>query len=103
MGQRGTCSQYDLTCPGKDLPPTLQATLARHASSPCFAPQVHGRQRDLGSEDELRFGVTQEVLYARNRPAVEGAQWTGIVTQVWCGGPPPPGCCLKLLAFILSC
>ncbi|KAL4421293.1 hypothetical protein ABPG75_010584 [Micractinium tetrahymenae] len=44
--------------------------------------QVHGRQRDLSNEDELRFGVHQEVLYARNRPAVEGAQWTGIVTQI---------------------
>ncbi|KAI7836528.1 hypothetical protein COHA_009628 [Chlorella ohadii] len=32
--------------------------------------QVHGRQRDLGSEDELRFGVQQEVLYARNRPPI---------------------------------
>lgn len=25
-----------------------------------------------------------QVVYARNRPAVEGAQWTGIVTQVRC-------------------
>ncbi|PSC76507.1 7-hydroxymethyl chlorophyll a chloroplastic [Micractinium conductrix] len=44
--------------------------------------QVHGRQRDLGSEDEMRFGVQQEVIYARNKPPVEGAQWTGIVTQI---------------------
>ncbi|EFN50942.1 hypothetical protein CHLNCDRAFT_55433 [Chlorella variabilis] len=44
--------------------------------------QAHGRRRDQGSEDELRFGVTQQVLYARNAPAVEGAQWTGIVTQI---------------------
>ena len=26
--------------------------------------------------------MRQEMLYARNTPAVDGAQWTGIVTQV---------------------
>lgn len=44
--------------------------------------QVHGRSRDLDKQDELHFGVQQEVLYARNRPGIPGAQWTGIVTQV---------------------
>lgn len=43
---------------------------------------AHDRGRDLESEAELLFGVHQEILYARNRPAVEGAQWTGIVTQI---------------------
>lgn len=32
--------------------------------------------------DDLHFGVHQEMLYARNVPAVQGAQWTGIVTQI---------------------
>ncbi|KAI3423955.1 hypothetical protein D9Q98_009789 [Chlorella vulgaris] len=44
--------------------------------------KVHGRRRDAEDEDELRFGVTKEVLYARNKPAIEGAQWTGVVTQI---------------------
>lgn len=32
--------------------------------------------------DDLLFGVHDEMLYARNSPPVEGAQWTGIVTQI---------------------
>jgi len=44
--------------------------------------QVHGRSRNYDDEDELRFGVNTEMVYARNAPAQEGAQWTGIVTQV---------------------
>ena len=44
--------------------------------------QVHGRQRDVNDADELRFGVTQKTLYARNVPGVKDAQWTGIVTQI---------------------
>ena len=37
---------------------------------------------DIQDEDELRFGVQRQILYAKNRPPVDGAQWTGIVTQV---------------------
>lgn len=44
--------------------------------------QTHGRSRNLDSEDELRFGVHEEILYALNKPPVPGAQWTGIVTQI---------------------
>eukprot|EP01024_Parvocaulis_polyphysoides_P010330 TRINITY_DN1346_c3_g2_i1.p1 TRINITY_DN1346_c3_g2~~TRINITY_DN1346_c3_g2_i1.p1 ORF type:complete len:268 (-),score=27.90 TRINITY_DN1346_c3_g2_i1:52-855(-) len=44
--------------------------------------QVHGRSRSTNSNDELHFGVNEEMLYARNVPGIEGAQWTGIVTQV---------------------
>lgn len=44
--------------------------------------QVHGRQRQLEDEDELRFGVVDEMLYARATPPVEGAQWTGLVTRI---------------------
>lgn len=32
--------------------------------------------------DDLHFGVHQDMMYARNVPAVQGAQWTGIVTQI---------------------
>jgi 7-hydroxymethyl chlorophyll a reductase len=38
--------------------------------------------RKLDDDDELRLGVATQMLYARNTPAVDGAQWTGIVTQV---------------------
>ena len=38
--------------------------------------------RDLESMDDVHFGVHKEMLYARNVPAVKGAQWTGIVTQI---------------------
>ena len=44
----------------------------------CACP--HGR--DLENEDDLLFGVHEEMLYARNSAPVPGAQWTGIVTQV---------------------
>jgi coenzyme F420-reducing hydrogenase beta subunit len=43
---------------------------------------VHGRRRNLDDRDDLRFGVHDEMLYARNREPVAGAQWTGIVTRV---------------------
>ena len=32
--------------------------------------------------DDLHFGVHQDMMYARNVPAVPGAQWTGVVTQI---------------------
>lgn len=38
--------------------------------------------RHSQNEDELRFGVCDEVLYGTKTPAVEGAQWTGIVTSI---------------------
>eukprot|EP00955_Chlamydomonas_euryale_P100409 365281-Chlamydomonas_euryale.AAC.4 len=44
--------------------------------------QVHGRARDLDNDDELHYGVLRHTLYAKNTPPVDGAQWTGIVTQV---------------------
>jgi 7-hydroxymethyl chlorophyll a reductase len=43
---------------------------------------VHGRSRNLESEHDLHFGVTEDMLYARNVEPVEGAQWTGIVTKI---------------------
>lgn len=35
-----------------------------------------------GPLDEARFGVAQEMVYARAAPAVAGAQWSGVVTTV---------------------
>jgi len=43
---------------------------------------AHGRSRDLDQEDELYFGVQQRMLTARLRQPIEGAQWTGIVSQI---------------------
>uniref|UniRef100_A0A1D2AAC4 7-hydroxymethyl chlorophyll a reductase, chloroplastic n=1 Tax=Auxenochlorella protothecoides TaxID=3075 RepID=A0A1D2AAC4_AUXPR len=44
--------------------------------------EVHGRARDLTDTQEQGMGVTTEVLYARVKPPVPGAQWTGVVTQI---------------------
>eukprot|EP00798_Chlamydomonas_sp_ICE-L_P018026 gene18026-24439_t len=44
--------------------------------------QVHGKSRDYDNDDELHFGVHKEMVFAKNTPPIEGAQWTGIVTQI---------------------
>jgi hypothetical protein len=44
--------------------------------------RVHGRRRNLDDADDLRFGVHEDMLYARNTEPVHGAQWTGIVTRI---------------------
>lgn len=49
---------------------------------PAVETAAHGRPRDLDSPDELHFGVFQDMWYARVKPPVEGAQWTGIVTKI---------------------
>eukprot|EP00958_Prasinococcus_capsulatus_P026023 scaffold4521_cov388-Prasinococcus_capsulatus_cf.AAC.3 len=43
--------------------------------------QLHGRPRDLATDD-LHYGVHTEMLYAKRKRPVEGAQWTGIVTSI---------------------
>mmetsp|Transcript_18087 Transcript_18087/g.27130 ORF Transcript_18087/g.27130 Transcript_18087/m.27130 type:complete len:499 (+) Transcript_18087:30-1526(+) len=43
---------------------------------------VHGRKRDLEDRDQMHFGVYDEILYAKKKQPLEGAQWTGIVTSV---------------------
>eukprot|EP00472_Partenskyella_glossopodia_P009789 CAMPEP_0197527104 /NCGR_PEP_ID=MMETSP1318-20131121/20323_1 /TAXON_ID=552666 /ORGANISM="Partenskyella glossopodia, Strain RCC365" /LENGTH=515 /DNA_ID=CAMNT_0043081573 /DNA_START=339 /DNA_END=1889 /DNA_ORIENTATION=- len=45
---------------------------------------VHGRRRDstTNDRDELHFGVYDEILYAKKKQPLPGAQWTGIVTSV---------------------
>lgn len=55
-------------------------------------PQVHGRSRDLNSEDDVTFGVHEEMLYAKKKEPVPGTmklsftklsetlvQWMGLV------------------------
>ena len=45
---------------------------------------AHGRSRDLDDEDDLYFGVSQEMMAARKKEPIEGAQWTGIVSTIAC-------------------
>ncbi|WP_319420153.1 Coenzyme F420 hydrogenase/dehydrogenase, beta subunit C-terminal domain [Pleurocapsa sp. FMAR1] len=45
---------------------------------------AHGRSRDLDNKDEWYFGVSQEMMAARNSKPIEGAQWTGIVSAIAC-------------------
>eukprot|EP00850_Spirogloea_muscicola_P005244 SM000023S07700 [mRNA] locus=s23:992512:997963:+ [translate_table: standard] len=44
--------------------------------------QVHGRGRNPHNLDDTHFGVHQEMLYAKVKQPVEGAQWTGVVTSI---------------------
>lgn len=43
---------------------------------------THGRSRNLDSENDLYFGVHQEMMAARKQQPIEGAQWTGIVSSI---------------------
>ena len=44
--------------------------------------QTHNRPRNLEDENELYFGVHQEMMAARKQEPIEGAQWTGIVSSI---------------------
>ncbi|NBD15746.1 MAG: hypothetical protein GVY04_06230 [Cyanobacteria bacterium] len=46
--------------------------------------QAHGQSRDLDQEDDLYFGVHQEMMAARKKEPIAGAQWTGIVSAIAC-------------------
>jgi coenzyme F420 hydrogenase subunit beta len=43
---------------------------------------AHGRSRDLTQADDWYFGVAQEMLAAKKKQPLEGAQWTGIVSTI---------------------
>ena len=45
---------------------------------------AHGRSRDLDDQSDLYFGVSQEMMAARKKEPIEGAQWTGIVSTIAC-------------------
>ncbi|WP_414527114.1 Coenzyme F420 hydrogenase/dehydrogenase, beta subunit C-terminal domain [Nodularia chucula] len=44
--------------------------------------ETHKRSRDLDNENELYFGVHQDMIAARKQQPIEGAQWTGIVSSI---------------------
>lgn len=45
---------------------------------------AHGRSRDLDNEYDVYFGVYQEMMSAKKKQPIEGAQWTGIVSTIAC-------------------
>ncbi|MBP5971696.1 Coenzyme F420 hydrogenase/dehydrogenase, beta subunit C-terminal domain [Brasilonema sp. CT11] len=44
--------------------------------------QTHTRARNFDNSDELYFGVHQDMMAARKKQPVPGAQWTGIVSTI---------------------
>ncbi|CCI13466.1 conserved hypothetical protein [Microcystis aeruginosa PCC 9806] len=46
--------------------------------------EAHGKSRDLNQENDLYFGVHQEMMAAKKKQAIPGAQWTGIVSTIAC-------------------
>ncbi|MEB3291720.1 MAG: Coenzyme F420 hydrogenase/dehydrogenase, beta subunit C-terminal domain [Synechococcales bacterium] len=44
--------------------------------------EAHGRSRNLDAEMDLYFGVHQEMMAARKKEPIPGAQWTGIVSTI---------------------
>jgi coenzyme F420 hydrogenase subunit beta len=46
--------------------------------------QAHGRSRNLDRQDDWYFGVHQEMMAAKKKQPIEGAQWTGIVSTIAC-------------------
>ena len=46
--------------------------------------KAHGRSRNLDNENDWYFGVSQEMMAARKKQPIEGAQWTGIVSTIAC-------------------
>ncbi len=44
--------------------------------------RVHGRARDAAKPDELFFGPFRQLLKARLKAPIAGAQWTGITTRL---------------------
>lgn len=46
--------------------------------------QIHGKSRNLDNANDLYFGVHQDMMAARKKQPIEGAQWTGIVSSIAC-------------------
>ncbi|HIK41496.1 Coenzyme F420 hydrogenase/dehydrogenase, beta subunit C-terminal domain [Thermoleptolyngbya sp. M55_K2018_002] len=44
--------------------------------------EFHGRSRDLSQENDVYFGVHQDMMAARKTQPIKGAQWTGIVSSI---------------------
>ncbi len=49
---------------------------------PALETQTHGRSRDLERQDDLYFGVHDQMMAARKIDPIPGAQWTGIVSTI---------------------
>jgi 3,8-divinyl protochlorophyllide a 8-vinyl-reductase (ferredoxin) len=49
---------------------------------PQLEEQTHGRSRNLAREDDLYFGVHDQMMAARKIDPIPGAQWTGIVSTI---------------------
>lgn len=45
---------------------------------------AHGRSRDLNNDYDVYFGVHQQMMSAKKKQPIEGAQWTGIVSTIAC-------------------
>lgn len=46
--------------------------------------QAHSRSRDLDSSNDLYFGVHLDMMAAKKKQPIDGAQWTGIVSTIAC-------------------
>ncbi len=46
--------------------------------------EAHGRSRNLNNQDDWYFGVHQEMMAARKKQPLQGAQWSGIVSTIAC-------------------
>ena len=75
------CSDCGL-CDSRWVAYVRQACAFIHQQFDALERKAHGRSRDLENEDELYFGVFQRMFCAQLDPAVEGAQWTGIVSTL---------------------
>jgi coenzyme F420 hydrogenase subunit beta len=56
------------------------AFLTQHIAE--LEAQIHDRSRNLDNEDDWYFGVHQDMLAARKKEPIPGAQWTGIVSSI---------------------
>jgi len=56
------------------------AFLTQHIAE--LEAEIHGRSRNLDNPDDWYFGVSQNMMAARKKEPIEGAQWTGIVSTI---------------------
>ena len=56
------------------------AFLTQHIAE--LEAEIHGRSRNLDNQDDWYFGVSQNMMAAKKKEPIEGAQWTGIVSTI---------------------
>ncbi|MEG3976969.1 MULTISPECIES: Coenzyme F420 hydrogenase/dehydrogenase, beta subunit C-terminal domain [unclassified Microcoleus] len=56
------------------------AFLTQHIAE--LEAEIHGRSRNLDNPDDWYFGVSQNMMAAKKKEPIEGAQWTGIVSSI---------------------